>query len=113
FGLVTLRYQSRADSVRWSAGIGGRRWLRARSVAGQEAGAVSVSRSGALGIVFLVVCVVRLNAADPAANQGVAWQPNLKAAHKVAVRDNKPLLLVFGAEWCHFCTKLEQESYRN
>lgn len=62
------------------------------------------------GAVLLAVCATCLEAAEPATGPGVAWSPNLKAAHGVAVRDNKPLLLVFGAEWCHFCKKLEQES---
>ncbi len=53
-----------------------------------------------------------LDAADPPAEKagGVAWQADLKSAHKIAVRDNKPLLLVWGADWCGFCKKLEQES---
>ncbi|MFO1096429.1 MAG: thioredoxin family protein [Planctomycetaceae bacterium] len=65
----------------------------------------------ACGIAVLAVCTAWLLAAEPKANKAaVAWQPNLRAAHKIAVRDNKPLLLVFGAEWCRFCTKLEEES---
>lgn len=60
------------------------------------------------------VCSAWMHAAEPASPSdeavAVAWQANLRAAHKVAVQDNKPLLLVFGAEWCHFCTKLEQET---
>lgn len=49
------------------------------------------------------------HAADPtAATTGLAWQPDLHTAHKVAVREQKPLLLVFGADWCGFCKKLEQ-----
>ena len=40
----------------------------------------------------------------------VQWQPSLQEAHKVATAQNKPMLLVFGAEWCHFCKKLEKET---
>jgi thioredoxin-like negative regulator of GroEL len=48
-------------------------------------------------------------AADPtAATRGLAWQSDLHTAHKVAVKEKKPLLLVFGADWCGFCKKLEQ-----
>ena len=30
--------------------------------------------------------------------------------HRQAVSENKPMLLVFGADWCHFCKKLEKET---
>ncbi len=38
------------------------------------------------------------------------WQADLQAAHKVATAQNKPMLLVFGADWCHYCKKLERET---
>lgn len=38
------------------------------------------------------------------------WQTNLQAAHKIAAAENKPMLLVFGADWCHYCKKLEKET---
>lgn len=48
--------------------------------------------------------------AQAVAAESVQWHPNLKAAHQAAVRENKPLLLVWGAEWCGFCKKLEGET---
>jgi thioredoxin-related protein len=45
--------------------------------------------------------------ADPAP-AGVVWQKDLKTAHRLAVAQNKPILIVFGAEWCTFCHKLER-----
>lgn len=59
---------------------------------------------------WLVVICAAMAAADPPQQQstGLAWQPDLHTAHKVATRDKKPLLLVFGADWCGFCKKLEQ-----
>lgn len=48
--------------------------------------------------------------ADSAAPESIHWQTSLKTAHKVAVRENKPLLLIWGAEWCGFCKKLENET---
>lgn len=48
-------------------------------------------------------------AAAPAA-RGVHWHHDLQAAHKLAVASNKPLLIVFGAPWCGYCQKLEQET---
>lgn len=50
-----------------------------------------------------------ISLARPAENQ-LKWQANLQAAHKVASTQNKPMLLVFGADWCHFCKKLERET---
>ncbi len=45
----------------------------------------------------------------PAANQ-LKWHTNLQSAHKIAAAENKPMLLVFGADWCHYCKKLERET---
>lgn len=45
----------------------------------------------------------------PSGNQ-LKWQENLQAAHKVATEQNKPILVVFGADWCHYCKKLERET---
>jgi thioredoxin-like negative regulator of GroEL len=36
------------------------------------------------------------------------WHKSLKAAHKLAIETDKPMLIVFGASWCHFCHKLER-----
>ena len=40
----------------------------------------------------------------------VQWHHGLKEAHEIALRDNKPILLVFGATWCGPCKKLEKET---
>jgi thioredoxin-like negative regulator of GroEL len=42
------------------------------------------------------------------APRAVPWQTDLKKAHELSVATGKPLLIVFGAEWCGFCHKLEQ-----
>ncbi|SFI16949.1 thioredoxin family protein [Planctomicrobium piriforme] len=41
---------------------------------------------------------------------GIKWHTSLQTAHKQAVAENKPLLIVFGAEWCGFCKKLEKQT---
>ena len=41
---------------------------------------------------------------------GVKWQDDLRAAHKIAMEQNKPMLVVFGADWCGYCKKLERET---
>ena len=70
------------------------------------------------GVAGLLVCSLfvgaHLSAKGPLGtqrqNQSVVWQTDLKAAHKLAVSTNRPLLVVFGAPWCTFCKKLERET---
>lgn len=53
------------------------------------------------------------DAAPPSAGptaQKIQWNHNLKAAHKLAIAQDKPLLIVFGASWCSYCHKLERET---
>lgn len=40
----------------------------------------------------------------------IQWNGNLKTAHKLAIEQDKPLLIVFGASWCTWCHKLEREA---
>lgn len=40
----------------------------------------------------------------------IHWHGDLKTAHKQAVSEGKPILVVFGAEWCGFCKKLERQT---
>ena len=40
----------------------------------------------------------------------IQWNYSLKAAHKIAITQDKPLLIVFGASWCSYCHKLERET---
>lgn len=51
-----------------------------------------------------------ITAAEPLPLAGIQWHTDLQAAHRESLRLNRPVLIVFGAEWCHFCTKLEKES---
>ena len=62
----------------------------------------------------LLVCLAAapLMAAPPEGS-GIDWQTDLKAAHKLAVRQQKPMLVVFGADWCFYCKKLEGETLGN
>jgi thiol-disulfide isomerase/thioredoxin len=46
-------------------------------------------------------------------NEAITWQKSLKDAHKLAVQQNKPMMLVFGAEWCGFCKKMEKTTLNN
>lgn len=42
--------------------------------------------------------------------QKIQWNYSLKVAHKLALAQDKPLLIVFGASWCAYCHKLERET---
>jgi thioredoxin-related protein len=47
-------------------------------------------------------------AAKPASK--VQWHTDLRAAHKVAVSKDQPILVVVGGPNCGYCTKLEKET---
>ena len=48
--------------------------------------------------------------AAPTASSKVKWLTSLKAAQKLAIQQDKPMLIVFGATWCPPCRKLESET---
>ncbi|MEZ6067660.1 MAG: thioredoxin family protein [Planctomycetaceae bacterium] len=59
-----------------------------------------------LAAVLMTILGATASAAEPASR--VEWQPDLKAAHKLARQTNKPIMIVFGADWCTYCHKLER-----
>ena len=48
--------------------------------------------------------------AAPAAPAAVTWQADLNAAFAESKRTGKPVLIVFGASWCHYCHKQDDET---
>ena len=68
---------------------------------------------GLAGIMAAAWLVGSLPAAEPAAQQGVVWQRDLKAAQKQAARTGRPMLIVFGADWCTHCGRFEQNTLAN
>jgi len=40
----------------------------------------------------------------------IRWHKDLKPAYRVAVQQNRPLLILFSASWCTFCHKLQRET---
>lgn len=63
--------------------------------------------------VAALVAVSSLKAAPPlfgGSGDEVQWQTSLQAAHQLAVAQNKPIMIVFGADWCGYCKKLEKQT---
>jgi thiol-disulfide isomerase/thioredoxin len=60
------------------------------------------SMLGASGLVFTGGTAARSAPFGPK----LKWQKDLKVARKLALADNKLLMVVFTAEWCTYCHKL-------
>lgn len=60
-----------------------------------------------LGVLAVSACGLAAFAADPPAG-GIHWQTDLQTAHRLSQQTNKPMLFVFGADWCVWCKKLEK-----
>ena len=68
-------------------------------------------------VVTLFVCsTFAVHAAPPAGSQTapkqskVQWEKNINTAHAASIKTGKPILVLFGAKWCRYCHKLEQET---
>ena len=49
-------------------------------------------------------------AAAPVAAAEPVWQTNLNSAFKLSGETGKPMLVLFGAEWCGYCHKQDAET---
>lgn len=56
-------------------------------------------------LLLLSLSWVSLQGEEP--EGGVRWQSDLIKARTAAVQSDRPMLLVFGAEWCTYCKKME------
>ena len=66
-----------------------------------------IPRSLTLLIGFVCLVVSSASFAEPPKN-GIRWETDLLKAREKALKSEKPILIVFGAEWCTFCKKMEQ-----
>jgi thioredoxin-like negative regulator of GroEL len=62
--------------------------------------------------VLASVGTISTRAAEPT-KAAIQWQAGLDEAHRLSLEQKKPMLLVFGAPWCHYCKKLEQTTLTN
>ena len=66
-----------------------------------------------------VVAVATFTIAGPVASlfrsqpQEIQWQTNLNAAHQNSVLENKPMLIVFDANWCKYCEKMNDKTFND
>jgi len=67
---------------------------------------MGVAKGFWIGAIMAGVCGTAAIAAGP--DNGLNWKADIFVGHQESVRSGKPMLLVFGAEWCVFCKKLEQ-----
>lgn len=63
----------------------------------------------AMAALTLVVCVSISNASPP--KNGINWETDLLKARSKAMQTGRPILIVFGAEWCTFCKKMENTTF--
>lgn len=51
--------------------------------------------------------------AAPALAAEINWQPSYSEALAVSKNENKPIMVIFTADWCVFCKKLENQTFTN
>ncbi|MBL6706072.1 MAG: thioredoxin family protein [Planctomycetaceae bacterium] len=67
--------------------------------------------------VLSVVAVATFTIAGPIASlfndtpKEIQWQTDLNEAHQQSVLENRPMLLVFDADWCRYCDKMEKATF--
>ena len=66
-----------------------------------------------------VVAVATFTIAGPIASlfndrpNEIQWQTDLNEAHQQAVIENRPMLLVFDADWCQYCDKMDNATFKD
>jgi thiol-disulfide isomerase/thioredoxin len=84
---------------------------------------IDMPRPGSLSRIAFVACIL-LSACDSRgeawtakdsqqSSAEVAWFHDLYEAHRVAAATGRPILIVFGAEWCHYCRELDTKTLKN
>lgn len=63
-----------------------------------------------LAIILSVVSALSLQGLAEPPKNGISWETDLLKAREIALKSDKPILLVFGAKWCTFCHKMEKST---
>lgn len=64
-------------------------------------------------IIPLLIAALILLAAQPGWTAKINWQQTYSEALKVSKDENKPIMMVFTADWCVFCKKLDVETFQD
>ncbi len=77
-----------------------------------------MSKNQIIPIVLLgAVAVATFTCAGPVVSlfesqsQEIQWQTDLNEAHQNSVLENKPMLIVFDADWCQYCEKMNDKTF--
>ncbi len=70
----------------------------------------NTTRRGFLAASAVLAVAGSLVSAAEAPPGGIHWQTDLNAAHRLSLQTQKPMLFVFGADWCTWCKKLEKST---
>lgn len=62
------------------------------------------------GLASLIAVTGVVAAAGFPRGETVNWQTNIYTAHRISQRSGKPMLVVFHADWCGYCKKLEKNT---
>ena len=57
--------------------------------------------------------VIFLCTAAPALAAEISWQKTYSDALAVSKNENKPIMVIFTADWCVFCKKMENQTFTN
>lgn len=64
-----------------------------------------------LAVILTTVCGFGLTtAAEPKSQTSIQWKTDLKAAQKEAKETGRPMIVVFGADWCAYCDRFEKST---
>ena len=80
----------------------------ASAVADQQASKSDTSKTGKEPASEKTVDGKQVAEKSDAKQPAIRWQTDLKIAHEISLVLNRPMLVVFDADWCSYCRKMEQ-----
>lgn len=62
---------------------------------------------------MIVVLIAALLPVSGVQAGGIGWHEDLRQSSQVAARQQKPMLVMVGADWCGYCHKMLNETFSN